>query len=178
MRTRDLGATTSAVASVVAGLLASGVGCASGTRAPPAVTPTTYFRSPPLDYVEQPRSASDGEVLGANQRSVDDWMLANATSQRFAPGWRARFGGLHFEREHARAGHGVVVEAPACYPAPGGPEAESPAPTVPTIGERKPAGTALQAWSAEGYSASLASMAAQLRGEQSHWLRCNDEPVP
>jgi hypothetical protein len=98
---------------VTASVMSVSLGCAGSTPRP--VTPG-YFRSPTLDYAEAPRSASDGEVLGAHQRT-DDWLLAGATNTHLAPGWSGRYGRLHFERERAAAGHGVLADDPSCLPA-------------------------------------------------------------
>ena len=94
-------------------VMSASFGCAGTTPKPS--TPS-YYRSPPLDYGHPPRSASDGEVLGAMQQSPDDWLLGGATSEHAGPGWSKRYGQLHFEVEQARAGHGTPVEAPACPP--------------------------------------------------------------
>jgi hypothetical protein len=98
---------------VTASVMSVSLGCAGSTPRP--ATPG-YHRSPTLDYVDAPRSASDGEMLGAHQRT-DDWLLAGATNTHLAPGWSSRNGRLHFERERAAAGHGVFAEAPSCPPA-------------------------------------------------------------
>lgn len=95
-------------------VMSASFGCA-GT-APEPSTPT-YFRSPPLDYTEAPRSASDGEVLGVLQHPPDDWLRGGATTSHAGPGWSKRHGLLHFEREHAKASHGTSVEALSCPPA-------------------------------------------------------------
>jgi hypothetical protein len=94
-------------------IMSASLGCAGATPRPS--TPT-YLRSPPLDYTEAPRSASDGEVLGVLQHTPDDWLLGSATTEHAAPGWSKRYGHLHFEREQARASHGAAVGAPACPP--------------------------------------------------------------
>jgi hypothetical protein len=93
--------------------MSASFGCAGATPKPS--TPT-YFRSPPLDYTEPPRSASDGEVLGVLQHPPDDWLLGGATTAHAGPGWSKRYGQLRFEREHARGSRGAAVEAPACPP--------------------------------------------------------------
>jgi hypothetical protein len=94
-------------------VMSASFGCAGATPKPS--TPT-YFRSPPLDYTEAPRSASDGEVLGALQHPPDDWLLGGATTAHAAPGWSKRYGQLQFERERTGASHGATVDAPACPP--------------------------------------------------------------
>lgn len=94
-------------------VMSASFGCAGTTPEPS--TPR-YFRSPTLDYREPPRSASDGEVLGALQQAADVWLLGSASSSHAAPGWSRRHGRLYFEPEYTRAGHGAHVEAPSCPP--------------------------------------------------------------
>lgn len=104
-------------------VLSASFGCAGTTPRPS--TPN-YFRSPPLDYGEALRSASDGEVLGALQHPPDDWLRGGATTQHAAPGWSKHPGHVlaghthpshfRFEPEHAHAGQGARLEAPACPP--------------------------------------------------------------
>lgn len=94
-------------------VLSASSGCAGTTPKPS--TPA-YYRSPPLDYAEAPRSASDGEVLGVLQHPPDDWLLAGATTEHLAPGWSKHHGQLHFERERARAGRAATTDTPACLP--------------------------------------------------------------
>jgi hypothetical protein len=89
-------------------------GC--GGTTPKPSTPA-YFRSPPLDYVDAPRSAGDGEALGALQHPPDDWLLAGATTDHSAPGWSKHDGRLRFEPEHAHASHGTPLRVPPCPPA-------------------------------------------------------------
>ena len=98
---------------VAASVMAVSLGCAGST--PRSATPG-YFRSPTLDYVGAPRTASDGEVLGAPPQAPDDWLLAGATTGHPAPGWSRRYGMPHFERERAAAGYGAVTDAPSCPP--------------------------------------------------------------
>ncbi|HTV20122.1 MAG TPA: hypothetical protein VMG12_15670 [Polyangiaceae bacterium] len=104
-------------------VMSASFGCAGTTPKPS--TPS-YFRSPPLDYGQPPRSVSDGEVVGAMQQSPDDWLLGGATNAHAGPGWSKRFGHLRFEPEEARAGYGARVEAASCPPtaAPLAPEDE------------------------------------------------------
>jgi hypothetical protein len=94
-------------------IMSASFGCAGATPKPS--TPN-YFRSPPLDYSDAPRSASDGEVLGVLQHPPDDWLLGGATTGHAAPGWSKRYGQLHFDRELTRASHGAAVAVPACPP--------------------------------------------------------------
>ncbi len=98
---------------VTASVMSWSLGCTGSTPRPAA---PSYFRSPTLDYVEAPRSASDGEVLGAPPQTPDDWLLTGVTSGHAAPGWSRRYGMPHFERERARAGYGALAEAPSCPP--------------------------------------------------------------
>jgi hypothetical protein len=173
MQTRALVATASMA------IAASVGGCASAPQEPPAKAPV-YFRSPPLDYREPGPTSSDGEVMGAHQRSVDDLILAGASSQRWAPGWQTQYGQLYFERERARAGYGVLVDAPACYPPPGtAPSMDGElAEAAPLNPEEDAALEPVEQDEApEGYSVSIASMAAELRREQSTWLRCDITPA-
>jgi hypothetical protein len=86
--------------------------CAGAT--PKASTPG-YYRSPPLDYVDAPRTA-DGEVLGAQRQPPDDWLLGSPTNRHAAPGWSVEYGELRFRQERAVAGHGVMTEALPCDP--------------------------------------------------------------
>jgi hypothetical protein len=94
-------------------IMMASLACAGAT--PKASTPR-YFRSPPLDYVDAPRSASDGEVLGAQRQPPDDWMLGNPTNLHAAPGWSVEYGQLRFRQERAVAGRGVMIEAIPCEP--------------------------------------------------------------
>lgn len=98
---------------VTAWVMSASLGCAGATPRPS--TPT-YFRSPPLDYAEAPRSASDGEVLGVLQHPPDDWLRGGATTAHAGPGWSKRYGQLHFELDHARGSHGTYVDASSCPP--------------------------------------------------------------
>lgn len=94
-------------------IMSASLACAGGTPAPS--TPR-YLRSPPLDYGEGPRSAGDGEVMGAHQRPAQDWLLGNATSAHPAPGWSLRSGQPHFTLEQVGAGYAAAAQAPACPP--------------------------------------------------------------
>jgi hypothetical protein len=174
MQTGALGATASVV------IAALGAGCATAPD-PPAARAPVYFRSPPLDYREPGPTSSDGEIMGAHQRNVDDLMLAGATSERLAPGWRTQYGQLYFEREHARAGYGMLVDSPACYPPPGtAPPIEQASPDAAAPEPEDEAGLE-RVWRDDtqvGYSVSMASMAAELRREQSSWLECDNTPPP
>jgi hypothetical protein len=91
-------------------LMSAPLGCARATAKPS--TPDSV-RSPPLDYGDGPRSANDGEIMGAHGVSTQDWLLGSATTDHAAPGWSLRDGRLHFEREHVQAGSRA---APACPP--------------------------------------------------------------
>lgn len=172
MQTGALGATASMI------VVALTAACAAAPHPPPGARTPLYFRSPPLDYREPGPTSSDGEVMGAHQRNVDDLMLAGASNQRLAPGWETRYGQLYFERDRARAGYGVLVSSPVCYLPPG------TAPSEPDAAEA--AHLALEAEAAlepvwrsetsEGYTVSTLSIAAELLREQSSWLRCDPAP--
>lgn len=99
---------------VTASVALVSLGCAGST---PRSAAPRYFRSPTLDYVEAPRSASDGEELGAHRHASDDWLLAGVTSTHFAPGWYARYGLPRFELERAASGYGTFADAASCPPA-------------------------------------------------------------
>jgi hypothetical protein len=86
--------------------------CAGATPKPS--TPG-YYRSPPLDYVDAPRTA-DGEVLGAQRQPADDWLLGSPTNWHAAPGWSLEYGQLRFRQERAVAGYGVMLDASPCEP--------------------------------------------------------------
>ena len=105
-------------------IMSASLGCAGAT--PKASTPT-YFRSPPLDYADPPRSATEGEVMGAHARAPDDWLLAGATSDHLGPGWSWQGWKLHFEPERARAGRGAWMPVAACFPRPERPLPEATA---------------------------------------------------
>jgi hypothetical protein len=98
---------------ITAWIMSASLGCAGATPEPSA---PSYFRSPPLDYSDPPRSANDGEVLGAQEQAPDDWLRGNATTLHAAPGWSYDYGQLRFHRERARAGIGVPLEPLACVP--------------------------------------------------------------
>jgi len=91
--------------------LSGGVGCAASSG--PAKSPE-YFRSPTRDYVEPVRSASDGEILGADRQSVDDRVSISPTNAHAGVGWGNRYGFVHFYPSRTRAGHGVFIEEPSC----------------------------------------------------------------
>lgn len=91
------------------------VACASNQA--PRKQPA-YTRSTALDYAAQPRSASDGQVLGAHQQSPDDWILVLPTNEHLATGWELQRGRIQFRQERARGGHGVLLTEPACAPPP------------------------------------------------------------
>jgi hypothetical protein len=94
-------------------IMSASLACAGATPNPSA---PGYFRSPSLDYSDGPRSASDGQVLGAQQQSTEDWLLAGPTNAHSAPGWATEYGQLRFRRETAVGGHGMTVGAPVCKP--------------------------------------------------------------
>jgi hypothetical protein len=132
----------------------------------PATSGPTYFRSPPLDYTQAPRSASDGEVLGVLQHPPDDWLLGGATTAHAGPGWSKRYGHLHFEPEQARASHGTSVEAPACPP--------KAAPLAPADAEQQAA--ILRSWlraMREPPLPTVASALAEMPPERSGFLSCD-----
>jgi hypothetical protein len=93
-------------------LMSASLGCAA---APPRPSAPDSVRSPPLDYGDGPRSANDGEIMGAHGVSTHDWLLGSATTDHEAPGWSLRDGRLHFEYEHVHARWGAE-QAPACPP--------------------------------------------------------------
>jgi hypothetical protein len=99
-------------------IMSASLACAGATPNPS--TPS-YFRSPALDYTDGPRSASDGQILGAQQQSTEDWLLAGPTNAHSAPGWVAEYGQLRFRRETAVGGHGTALGAPVCKPPEQGP---------------------------------------------------------
>jgi hypothetical protein len=94
-------------------IMSASLACAGATPKPSA---PRYYRSPPLDYVAPPISASDGEILGAQRQPPDDWLLGNPTTEHPAPGWSVEYGQLRFRQERAVAGRGVLTEAPPCEP--------------------------------------------------------------
>jgi len=140
------------------------LGCAS-SQAPPKRP--TYLRSPSLDYVDAPRSASDGETLGAHRQAPDDWIEVLPTNEHQAVGWETRYGRFQFRRELARAGHGALIEEPACNP----PVAEP----VRSASEVKARAALYRAWLASQQApyVATATSAVQLDSERSHLLDCN-----
>jgi len=90
-----------AAAWVISALLA----CAGATPEPS--TPK-LLRSPSLEYGEGVRSASDGEVMGAEQQPAQDWLIGSVTNEHGAPGWSLRDGKPHFtlEQDPHAAGDG------------------------------------------------------------------------
>jgi hypothetical protein len=70
-------------------------------------------RPPPL------RSASDGEVLGANQQAPEDTLEALPTNQHPAMGWVVVDGVLVPEREARKRAADTKAAAAGCDPAPG-----------------------------------------------------------
>lgn len=100
------------IAAVVA-LVTSG--CAAPQPAPQK--PPSYFRSPTLDYQDPPRSASDGEVMGANKQSPGETLEASPTNEHLAPGWEIENGMLVASPEARQRGHGSHAHEPGCEPA-------------------------------------------------------------
>ena len=92
---------------------------ASGCSAPqePPAKPPSYFRSPTLDYQDPPRSASDGEVMGANKQSPSETLEASPTNEHLAPGWEIQNGMLVASPEARQRGHGSHAHEPGCEPA-------------------------------------------------------------
>jgi hypothetical protein len=80
--------------------------CASGARTEPV-------RSPTRDYQDPPRSADDGEPLGAHRQDPRDTLAGSATSGHLAPGWEVEQGRLHYRRERA-ASRRTRARAAAC----------------------------------------------------------------
>jgi hypothetical protein len=80
----------------------------------PPEKPPGYFRSPTLDYQDQPRSAGDGEVMGANKQSVDDTLQVSPTNEHQAPGWEMEDGRLVPDRETRQRGYGSHASEPGC----------------------------------------------------------------
>jgi hypothetical protein len=91
-------------------------GCAAPQKSP-AEKPPSYFRSPTLDYQDPPRSASDGEVMGANKQSPDETLQASPTNEHLAPGWEIENGTLVASPEARQRGHGSHAHEPGCEPA-------------------------------------------------------------
>jgi hypothetical protein len=111
-------------------IMSASLSCAGATPTPSAPSTPQYLRSPPLDYGEGPRSAADGDIMGAHQRPAQDWLLGNATSAHPAPGWSMQNGQPRFTLEQVGAGYGTTTRAPACPPssrplAPGEAEADA-----------------------------------------------------
>ena len=125
-------------------IMSASLGCAGAT--PKASTPT-YYRSPSLDYADQPRSATDGEVMGAHARAPDDWLLAGATTDRLGPGWSWQGWKPRFDPERARAGRGAWIPVSACFPPPERPLPEEGTPGRAAIEQPSlPADPPLAAW--------------------------------
>jgi hypothetical protein len=94
-------------------IMSASLGCAGATPKPSA---PSYFRSPPLDYADAPRSAPDGEVLGAQRQPPDDWLRGGATNLHAGPGWSVEYGQLRFRQERTAIGYGAPLEAIPCEP--------------------------------------------------------------
>jgi hypothetical protein len=90
-------------------------GCAAPQQAPQK--PPSYYRSPTLDYQDPPRSASDGEVMGANKQAPGDTLEASPTNEHLAPGWEIENGMLVASPEARQRGHGSHAHEPGCEPA-------------------------------------------------------------
>jgi hypothetical protein len=99
----------------VTSVLALASGC-SGAQQPPE-KPPSYYRSPTLDYQDPPRSASDGEVMGANKQSPSETLEASPTNDHLAPGWEVQNGMLVASPEARQRGHGSHAHEPGCEPA-------------------------------------------------------------
>jgi hypothetical protein len=140
--------------------------CASN-QAPPKAP--EYTRSPARDYAEPPRSASDGQVIGAHGQAPADWILVLPTNEHPAAGWETRYGRLQFRRELTRAGHGAQIEPPACDPPLSSPQRPD--------GEVKARAQLYRAWveaqPAPRYVAVASTAAAELATAQPHLLDCN-----
>jgi hypothetical protein len=143
-------------------IMSASLGCVGAT--PKASTPS-YTRSPPLDYADPPRSANEGEIMGAHARAPEDWLLASATTDHLGPGWSWSGWKLRFEPERARAGRGAWLPVPACIPRPVRPLSDTDAPTraVPE-GATLPPDPPLAAW--------VAAMA-QVPADSSRFLSCD-----
>jgi hypothetical protein len=68
-------------------------------RAAPAAREPEPMRSPSLDYTQPLRSASDGEIMGANEQSPSDTLAAGATNAHPGAGWDVHDGRLELDRE-------------------------------------------------------------------------------
>jgi hypothetical protein len=148
-------------------IMSASLACAGATREPSA---PRYFRSPSLDYADGPRSASDGQVLGAQQQSTRDWLLAGLTNTHPAPGYAMEYGQLRFNRERAVGGHGMLVAVPMCEP-----PAHGPLPPE----EARARAALRRAWlNSESTSPSalpvLPSVAVELTEARAGLLSCND----
>jgi hypothetical protein len=100
---------------VVSALALAMSGCAAPQTAPDK--PPSYFRSPTLDYQDPPRSASDGEVMGANKQAPGETLEASPTNEHLAPGWEIQNGMLVASPEARQRGHGSHAHEPGCEPA-------------------------------------------------------------
>jgi hypothetical protein len=146
-------------------VMSASLACAGATPEPSA---PSYYRSPPLDYVDGPRSASDGEVLGAHDQATEDWLLGSTTNEHAAPGWAVEYGQLRFRPERAVGGHGTLLAAPRCEP----PREGLLAPE-----EAQARATLRHAWLRSERSPSLpvlTSLAVEVPDTQPPLLSCND----
>ena len=66
---------------------------------------TDAARSPTLDYTDPPRTANDGEPIGANRQDPADTLAGSATTAHLAPGWKIEDGKLRRESGRARGMH-------------------------------------------------------------------------
>jgi hypothetical protein len=80
-------------------------------------------RSPALDYTDPPRSANDGEPIGANRQDPNDTLAGSATTSHLAPGWKIEDGKLRRERERSRTSSGESSTG-VCLPDAGAPPVE------------------------------------------------------
>jgi hypothetical protein len=112
-RLRTLCAPAWAARLMLAGFVVAG--CAAPQSKPEK--PPSYLRSPTLDYQDQPRSASDGEVMGAQRQSPDETLQASPTNEHLAPGWEIENGMLVASPEARQRGHGSHAHEPGCEPA-------------------------------------------------------------
>ena len=147
-------------------LAVAAVACAS-SQAPRKRA--VYTRSSALDYVDQPRSASDGDVIGAQKQSPEDWLLVLPTNRHMATGWETRQDGLRFRRERAVGGYGALIEEPVCSP----PPLASP---VRPAGEVKARAALYRAWleaQRSPYVAVATPAVAEVATAQPHLLECD-----
>jgi hypothetical protein len=80
-------------------------------------------RSPALDYTDPPRSANDGEPIGANRQDPNDTLAGSATTSHLAPGWKIEDGKLRRERGGAHTSNGNSNTG-GCLPDAGAPNVQ------------------------------------------------------